>query len=123
MLLYRSLFYKEENMVPNEIEKSLALVFLGSIATFLIVTPIFPTIYAKEQTKIASNNNNNISTIINRSTPLIQKYTIGTNSYRNDINNNYTNEDILHRGLISSEAGQQTANGKQTCRSTIGSQT
>jgi hypothetical protein len=101
MLLYRSLFYKEENMVPNEIEKSLALVFLGSIATFLIVTPIFPTIYAKEQTKIASNNNDNISTIINRSTPLIQKYTIGTNSYRNDINNNYTNEDILHRGLIS----------------------
>jgi hypothetical protein len=98
-------FYKEENMVTNEIEKSLVLVFLGSIATFLIVTPMFPTMYAKEQTKIASNNNN-IGTISNRSTPLIQKSTIGTNSYRNDINNNYTNGDILHRGIISSEAGQ-----------------
>ncbi len=88
-------------MVANEIEKSLVLVVLGSIVTFLILTPMFPTMYAKEQTKIASANN--ISTISNRSA---QKFTIGANSYSNDINNNNTNEDILHRGIISSEAGQ-----------------
>jgi hypothetical protein len=91
-------FYKQENMVPNGMEKTLVLVILGSIVTF---SPMFPTIYAKEQTKITSNN----STVGNPSVPLIQKFPIGKSSDSNN-NNTIINEDILHRGIISSERGQ-----------------
>ena len=87
--------------------KSSAVLFFFSfivIISLLAVTPLFATLYPEAQAKVATNNvSTNIKTT--SSTSLLRQSIAGMNN-NNIINKNYTNDYILHRGIISSEPGQ-----------------
>jgi hypothetical protein len=59
--------------------------------------------YVEAQDKKIASNNNNIIITSNSSASLIQRSSVGKNSYNNK---NNTNENVLRLGIIPSEPGQ-----------------
>lgn len=87
-------------MLTNE--KLLTILSLGLIVVWVSMIPLLPNMHMNAQAKVEKSST---ITPLESSVPLIQQSVTG--KYPNDDNNNTnTKEDILHRGIISSEPGQ-----------------
>jgi hypothetical protein len=87
-------------MLTNE--KLLTILSLGLIVVWVSMIPLLPNMHMNAQAKVEKSS---AITPLESSVPLIQQSATG--KHPNDDNNNTnTKEDILHRGIISSEPGQ-----------------
>jgi hypothetical protein len=90
-------------MITNE--KVLPILSLSLIVVWVSMISLLPNMHLNAQAKVETQKSSTTTPPLESSVPLIQQSAIG--DYPNDDNNNTnTKEDILHRGIISSEPGQ-----------------